>query len=441
MKNKLDYLVQHSLNKKIKTKWFKVVNIILAILIVLICNIDRIISAFGGEFNDTQKILVVDNSGSYDLFKLTFEESSKLFEDIGKYEIEKSNENLVSLTEKLDEEDNTIIVNIMSDYNEILKAEVYSYDSLSTIESQLLQTSLTSVKSMFVLQNSSLSEAEINALSTGIKVDMITTNPDLNEEAEAKDLVASGIITIFIVPIFILIVLLVQMIGAEINDEKTTRGMEIIISSVPVKSHFISKIYASLKYVLIQGGLLLGYIGIGILIRLILNKVTGTVVLSEGITSGVNDIVSMFRNSGVIGNFLIALPIIVILILVTFLIYSISASVLASMTTSIEDYQQLQTPLMLIMMVGYYIALMAAVFEGSIFIKIMAFIPMISFLVAPSIYLLGQMSILGLIVSTILSILFLIVIYKTGLKIYKVGILNYSSTDLWKKMFKSLKTK
>ena len=441
MKNKLDYLVQHSLNKKIKTKWFKVVNIILAILIVLICNIDRIISAFGGDFTDTQKILVVDNSGSYDLFKLTFEESSKLFEDIGKYEIEKSDENLVSLTEKLDEEDNTIIVNIMSDYNEILKAEVYSYDSLSTIESQLLQTSLTSVKSMFVLQNSSLSEAEINALSTGIKVDMITTNPDLNEEAEAKDLVASGIITIFIVPIFILIVLLVQMIGAEINDEKTTRGMEIIISSVPVKSHFISKIYASLKYVLIQGGLLLGYIGIGILIRLILNKVTGTVVLSEGITSGLNDIVSMFRNSGVIGNFLIALPIIVILILVTFLIYSISASVLASMTTSIEDYQQLQTPLMLIMMVGYYIALMAAVFEGSLFIKIMAFIPMISFLVAPSIYLLGQMSILGLIVSTILSILFLMVIYKTGLKIYKVGILNYSSTDLWKKMFKSLKTK
>lgn len=441
MKNKLDYLVEHSLNKKIKTKWFKIVNIILAILIVAICNIDRIISVFGGDFTETQKIIVVDNSGSYDLFKLTFEESSKLFEDIGKYEIEKSNENLVLLTEKLNEDDNTIVVNIMSDYNEILKAEVYSYDSLSTIESQLLQTSLTSVKSMFVLQNSSLTQTEINALSTGIKVDMITTNPDLNEDAEARDLVASGIITVFIVPIFILIVLLVQMIGAEINDEKTTRGMEIIISSVPVKSHFISKIYASLKYVLIQGGLLLAYIGIGILIRLVINKIAGTVVLSEGITSGLNDIVSMFRNSGVVGNFLIALPIIVILILVTFLIYSILASVLASMTTSLEDYQQLQTPLMLIMVVGYYIALMAAVFEGAVFIKIVAYIPMLSFLVAPSIYLLGQMSVLGLVVSTILSGIFLVFVYKIGLKIYKVGILNYSSADLWKKMFKSLKVK
>ncbi len=441
MKNKLKYLVEHSLNKKIKTKWFKVVNIILAILIIAICNIDRIINAFGGDFNDIQKIIVLETNGSYDLFKQTFEESSKLFEDIGKYEIEKSNEDLNSLKDKLNEEDNTIIVNIISDPDEILKAEIYSYDTLSTIDSQLLRTSLTSVKSMFVFQNSSLTENEINALSTGIKVDMITTNPDLNEDAEAKDLVASGIITIFIVPIFLLIVLLVQMIGAEINDEKTTRGMEIIISSVPVKSHFISKIYASLKYVLIQGGLLLGYIGIGLLIRLVLNKITGSVVLSDELTSGINDIITMFRSSGVVGNFLIALPIIVILILVTFLIYSISASVLASMTTSIEDYQQLQTPLMLIMMVGYYIALMAAVFEGSIFIKIMAFIPMISFLVAPSIYLLGQMSILGLLFSTSLSIVFLIFIYKIGLKIYKVGILNYSSADLWKKIFKSLKTK
>ena len=43
----------------------------------------------------------------------------------------------------------------------------------------------------------------------------------------------------------------------------------------------------------------------------------------------------------------------------------------------------------------------------------------------------------------ILSIILLIgtcgLLYKYGLKIYKAGILNYSSSNLWKKMFKSLK--
>ena len=31
------------------------------------------------------------------------------------------------------------------------------------------------------------------------------------------------------------------------------------------------------------------------------------------------------------------------------------------------------------------------------------------------------------------------VLIKYGLRIYKVGILNYSETDLWKKMFKAIK--
>ena len=42
-----------------------------------------------------------------------------------------------------------------------------------------------------------------------------------------------------------------RMIWIEINDEKTSRGMEIIISSVPAKTHFLSKVLAALSYVLI----------------------------------------------------------------------------------------------------------------------------------------------------------------------------------------------
>lgn len=437
MKNKLKYLIEQSLNKKIKTKWFKVVNIILCLLIVGICNIDRIISAFGGDFEDVTKLIVVDETNTYDIFASSFKESSKMLEDIGKYEIEKSNQSVKSLTKDLKE--NTIVVNIKNDSKDVISSDIYSFNPISTIETQLIEASLNGAKSMVILANSSLSESEIASLSTGVKLKMNVTNPDIKNDEESKDLVASGIITVFIVPIFILIVLLTQMIGAEINDEKTTRGMEIIISSVPVKSHFISKIYASLKYVLIQGGLILGYAILGIFLRLVLTKVSGEVIMAEEFTKGLNDILEMFRNSGVIGNFLIALPIILLLILVSFLIYSILASVLASMTTSIEDYQQLQTPLMLIMVAGYYMALMAAVFDGSIFIKIMSFVPMVSFLIAPSIYLLGQISIVGLIISTIISSILLVIVYKLGLKIYKVGILNYSSSGLWKKIFKSLK--
>ena len=46
---------------------------------------------------------------------------------------------------------------------------------------------------------------------------------------------------VFILPFCMLIVLLVQLIGGEINEEKTTRSMEVIISNVPPKVHFFSQ--------------------------------------------------------------------------------------------------------------------------------------------------------------------------------------------------------
>ena len=97
-----------------------------------------------------------------------------------------------------------------------------------------------------------LTEEEKTALSSPVEI----TETVLNEEDqsnETKQNVGSIVTTILIIPFFILIVTMVQMLGAEINDEKTSRGMEIIISSVPAKTHFLSKVVAAISYVLIQG--------------------------------------------------------------------------------------------------------------------------------------------------------------------------------------------
>ena len=85
--------------------------------------------------------------------------------------------------------------------------------------------------------------------------------------------------------------------------------------------------------------------------------------------------------------------------------------------------------------------MMAGMFNGALFIKIFAFIPFISAILAPSLLVLGQFSIVEFIISTLIMILTNYLLIKYGLKIYKVGILNYSSKDLWKKMFKALKSK
>ena len=78
MKNKLKFLTKQSLDKKIKTKWFKGVNILLLVLFVLIMNIDRVISFFGGDFENQVTIYVKDEAEVYDSFVTSFESVSEM---------------------------------------------------------------------------------------------------------------------------------------------------------------------------------------------------------------------------------------------------------------------------------------------------------------------------------------------------------------------------
>lgn len=62
-------------------------------------------------------------------------------------------------------------------------------------------------------------------------------------------------------------------------------------------------------------------------------------------------------------------------------------------------------------------------------------------MVAPITYILGETSLIDLVISALILFISCLVLFKYGIRVYKVGILNYSSKDLWKKVFQSLKIK
>ena len=438
MKTKRNFLIKQSLKKKLDTKWFKIVNVILAVVLVAITNIDKVINYFGGDFNETTKIILVSNVDVTEEFKAYFDASRSVINDTKVYEIESSTEDIKTLKENLSDENKNIIIEIEESNEEYLKATITSYDTISTINYQLLTSTLNAVKSEYALSKSNIDPIELAKITTPMNVESMTTNPDLTENGIGRDVVGMVVMMIFIIPMFILIVYLVQMIGAEINDEKSTRSMEIIISNVTPRTHFFSKIIASTSFVLIQGALLLVYGGLGLVARMLMN---GGIGISAGSELGntISDVMEMLKNTGVLSALTQAIPLIILLLVATLFAYAILSGVLASMTTNIEDYQQLQAPLMIIMMAGYMIAIMGAQFEGSAFVKICSFIPFLSAFIAPSIYLLGQLTLLDLGISLALMCLTCFAMFRYGLRIYKVGILNYSSKGLWKKIFKSMK--
>ncbi len=432
MTNKLWFLVKMSLKKKIKTKWFMIANIIFLILIVGLINIDNVIKFFGGDFNETTELLVIDNANCFDRFNINYQNNSKYLSDYDNVKIVLYDNDYDSAVKEVEDDDKVLVV-IDKDPTNYLVAKVVSKEELGTVTSGLISTSLNNVRSEIVLNDYHIT----NEMFNNINIPVSISTEVLEKNGFEHGMMVSSIMQFLTLPIFMLIIFLVQMIGTEVNEEKSTKSMEIIISNVSPKTHFMSKIIASNAFVILQGLILFVFVGLGLLVRYIVNNGS----LMGGAEGEVMSFISSLSVDNLLGSLGIMIPIMLFITILTFIAYSLLAGILASMTTNLEDYQQMQTPIVIVSLVGYYLATMAGMFKGSLFIRIASYIPFISSLLAPTLYVLGEITIFDLCGSILLLILVIYLLIKFGLRIYKVGILNYSGTNLWKKMLKAIKEK
>ena len=426
MNKKFWYLTKLSFNKKVKSKWFIATNIILLIAIVILLNISSIIEFFGGDFDAKTNILVVDNANAYEIFKTNLES----IDTDSSFNISLSNESVEDLKKDLSDEELVIVLNTSA--TEYLTSEVVSNNKIDSLTYQIILQALNSTKTTVGMTLANIDPNILATISSNITVDRTI----LNEEAttdENMDMIMSSVFPTLILPFFMLIIFLVQMVGGEICEEKTTRSMEIIISNVSPKVHLMSKVLASNLFVILQGILLIIYCVIAYLIS---TSLGGTSLSSIIDFKAIFDTINA---SGMTNSLILVIPLTLLMIILSFAAYALVAGILASMTVNIEDFNQLQTPIMLLSIAGYYLAIMAAMFDGSIFIRIISYIPFLSVFISPTLFLLGQITVIDMLISVVILILFIYVLLKFGLKVYKTGILNYSSGKVWSKLFKAIK--
>lgn len=430
-----------SLKKKIKSKWFVILNVIIFSLIVLILNTDKVIDFFGGNYKESKNIYVYDNVFVYDEFKTEFNKLNidkkynyKLIHKSGNY-------NNLKKTIK----DNIILV-IDRDDSNYLKADTYSLNGLSSYTKDLIVNSLNTVNKEKMLNLYGINSKEFESITKPVNVNSNIINKTSN--GDLKTYLAIFILILLVMPGYFLITNLVQMIGSEINEEKTTRSMEIVISNVKAKDHLISKVVSCTVFTIFQGVLLVLYVLLAVYIRY--GSVDSSALSSyssiadySGVNSSaiINEVVNAAVSSNLIDTLKVALPVIVVFFIFTLISYAILSGVLASMSTNIDNFQQLQIPITILMAFGLYLSFNAVLYDGSTFIKVMSFVPMLSFLIAPSLYLLEQISFLSLLISLIIQVIFTAFLYHYGLRIYKTGILNYQSSHLFRRIMKALASK
>lgn len=424
--NNLWFLVGSSLKKKIKSKWFIGINLVIFLLIFLTLHISDIITAFGGDYKEEKKIVVLDKALVYPKFEELMKQEES-FDMI--YQISYLSASIEDALSMAKDDSSVILIEILRDEYQYIRANIYSSNNVATITKTAIHNSLNTIKKELAISSLGLSEEDINTINMGVSVNYQIVDSFTEETREDKsNVMVSIVVVIFIMISFFIIINLVQMVGAEINDEKTNKTMEIIISDVPPRVHFLSKLFSSIFFNITQVGLFTLYV-----------LISSSFQTPQSHPSFVQGVLSTIISRQMIESILNVAPILILFFIITLFTYAMLSAIFASVTTNIDDFQQLQTPLMLIVSFGLYLSIFAMIFEGSFLLKVLSYVPLISFMLSPTLYFLNQISMVSMMISIFISFCFMFLVYKYGIKIYQMGILNYSGDHLWSKMWKSLK--
>ncbi len=435
------YLVSYALKKRVKTKSFVIANIFISLAIIFVINLATIISAFGGDFSDVETVYVFNettNESAFDYFTASHDEANSNTKFVLKVNYDSSAESIQGYLEEV----SSYIV--MFDGENGFEANIVG-DDISLTNQIMYSSYLTYTKQMIFLETASPEVvSELQNFYTAPKINYVQASELTNNDKTLRTIL--GVASMFItLPIFIMLIMLMQFVGTDIIEEKSTRSIEIIISNVSPVQHFGSKILSSILFLLIQGAVMVvaSLIGMGILLltNQSITSLTSTGMSgSEAITSLVGGInISEADISGFISQIPFMIIMTVLFIIAGFLMYLIVTAVAAAMATNMEDYQQFFSPIMLLMLAGFYISIFGVMFDGATFIKICGYIPLISPLIAPNLIITGEYSIIEAIISLLILIGFDGLVIYFGIPIYRTSILSFSNEKFFQRIKKIIK--
>ena len=352
------YLTEYSIKKKLKSKSFIITNIIILLIVIIISNLDSIITFFGGNFTEETNIVVVDNTRqsfkSYEYFESSFNESKGLIVDTNNNVTVKRSYKSIETEKNNVSQSRDILIVFEEDENNYIKAQIITQNYINATIYQPIANAIIKTKYNVSLDNSDISKEQLDDINRTPQIERIILAENKTKEEESISSIVGLLFPIVLLPIFLLILFLIQIIGGEINEEKTTRSMEIIISNVSAKTHLFSHLIADNIFIITQSLLFAVYGMIGAGIRGLTGGGEIKLEVAENITGTAGDLVEMIEKSGILEKMNYIIPITLVLLVLSFFAYSFIAAVLASMSTNLEDYQQIQAPIMMILMGGFY---------------------------------------------------------------------------------------
>jgi len=410
--NKFWIILFHTYMSKLKTKSFIITTIITALIVVGLSNIETVIDRFDSD-DESTKVGVLDETG----------ELLPLFQQ----QLQMTDESIV--TQELlvtEEEANRLVTEgeltgylLLTYDSENLPQGVYKANSITNSNiSSRIQQALQQVKVSLATENAGITQGQLNQLFSPVSFEQIALEQNAKTEEELNQ--ARGLVYVLLFVIYFAVIMYASMIAMEVATEKSSRVMEILISSVsPIKQMF---------------GKILG-IGLLSLTQMVVILLIGYTSIRRNMDSMEGGFFEVFGFEELpVSTFVYA----IIFFLLGYFLFATLAAFLGSLVSRIEDVQQMITPMTLLIVAAFMIAMFGLTKPEAPFITVTSFIPfftpMIMFLRVGMLNLPFWEIALGIGLLVVTIVLFAIF----GARVYRGGVLMYGKSNSFKDIKKAL---
>ncbi|UTH11544.1 ABC transporter permease [Macrococcoides canis] len=400
--------------KKISSKSFIFSTLFMIIIFVGLSNADKIYDFFDKSEED---ITVISSSDK--ALATAFKESYQKLDKKKKLKIvdfKKGEEGIKDETYKF-------LIDIKENKDKTIEAKVYSTEYASDSVMGAVQSTLTAFQSNNIAQSLNLSQDDLSRVMSEAKVtDKVIKPKDANDNvSEQSKALNTAIVYAGLFLIFIITINYGSQIATEIAQEKSSRVIEMIITSISPITHLMAKILGVIAVAATQ---MIIY-AIAIVICIYAFNL-GETVSELGFTFGKENIRILIYA--------------IIFLILGLLIYISSSAIVGSLTNRIEDIGQAIMPVTMLNMIAFYIAMFSLSNPDTLLVKVASYIPFFT----PQIMLLRTISTktsdFEIMMGIVICIITIILLFFIAAKIYKGSVFS-TDKSMFKNFRRALKTK
>lgn len=384
-----------TLRSKLRSKAFLISTILTILFILGFTNIDRLLANFE-DTDQAQAILVTENN-----------ELTTLMQSLGYEDIESA-----AITEKeartgLDNGDYEIVAFIENDSARVLSER--PEPDFTTV----LQTALREIRNAELIETSNIDPAVLAALNEPVTVE----ESYLGRGGENSDELFSSFAFVYVMLmlLYVSIITYGSMISTEVTTEKSSRVMELIISTTHPVTHMLAKISAIGTLALLQIAIFLGF---GYFSARS-NEMAQSVIDNAGNVRAVVYLLTFFT--------------------LGYLLYAAMFAVLGSLVSRVEESQQMTMPVIMLLVAGFLAAMFGLNNPEAPIVTILSYVPFFTPMLMFLRVMLVDVPVWEVALSIGIMIASIGVILWVGSKFYRGGVLFYGNNAIkqWRQILQN----